>query len=751
MPALIIVESPTKAKTINKFLGNAFTVTSSYGHIRDLPKGKMGIEIDNNFTPQYVTPKNKTKTATALKKLAKAAEQIYFATDEDREGEAIAWHLCQLLDIKPPASQRIVFHEITKEAIHEALKNPRHLDLHLVDSQQARRILDRLVGYELSPFLWKKVARGLSAGRVQSVAVRLIVEREREIEAFKSQEYWTIEADLKKDNNQFTAKLIKKDGQSLAKFFITNQDQAGTIVAELSGQTYTVQNVEAKEIKKNPYPPFTTSSLQQTANRRLGFSAKQTMVLAQQLYEGIKIGAAGETGLITYMRTDSVNLANKFKDEAASFITKEFGQAYSHPVSYKTKSRGAQEAHEAIRPTLAGRPPPAIKEYLNNNQYKLYNLIWQRAVASQMAAAKIKQTNIDITAGNYTFRVSGSVIEFPGWLKVHPNNTQETELPKINPGETLALVKLHPQQHFTQPPARYSEAGLVKALEEKGIGRPSTYAPTISTIQERNYVNKEEKRLKPTAIGTLVNDLLTEHFPRVVDYDFTAHMETELDEIAAGKIAWQPVIAEFYEPFHKNIKDKEETISKQELTAVRELGSDPETGKPVAVRIGRFGPFVQLGSKDDEAKPKFASLKPEQTPAEINLKQALELLSLPRVVGQTEDNKEITAAIGRFGPYLKVAEKFFSIKEDDPYTITAARAREVITAAQAKSDKRIIKEFTEQNIKVLNGRFGPYLTDGEVNARIPKETKPESLNLTACQELLSKAASKPKRPRRPTS
>jgi DNA topoisomerase-1 len=749
--SLIIVESPTKAKTINKFLGDTYIVLSSYGHIRDLPKGKLGIDIENDFAPSYVIPKDKQKNVTELKNQTKKASGVLFATDEDREGEAIAWHLANILEIDPASSQRIVFHEITEEAIKSALANPRQIDLKLVNAQQARRILDRLVGYKLSPFLWKKVARGLSAGRVQSVALRLIVEREKEINAFVAEEYWTIEAELENTKGKIIARLFKHKDKTLNKFAITNELAAQQIIEKLKPATYTISAIERKEIKKNPYPPFTTSTLQQAANRILGFSAKQTMVLAQQLYEGIKLGDMGEMGLITYMRTDSLNLAEKFIQEAENYLISSFGKEFSEAIRYKTKSQSAQEAHEAIRPTTVINDPETIKDYLNPRQFKLYDLIWKRAVASQMKSARLEQTSIDIQAGEYTLRSSGSVITFAGWLKIYPDKIQENILPPVAKDDILKLLNLNPLQHFTQPPGRFSEAGLVKALEEKGIGRPSTYAPTISTLVDRNYVLLEEKKLKPTDIGILVTDLLVEHFPKIVDYNFTAQMENELDEVAQGQRAWPPVIADFYTPFAKLLTEKEETISKKDVTSMREVGVDPVTNKPVSVRLGRFGPYVQLGTKDDEVKPKFASLLPGQSIHTISLAEALALLSLPRTVGQTEAGEDILASQGRFGPYLKVGTSFTSIKNENPLTIDEATARRYLQEDAEKKQKKIIKEFTGSNIKVLFGRYGAYITDGISNARIPKDTKPEELELTTCENLLTEASQKPKFKRRKKS
>ncbi len=745
---VIIVESPTKAKTINKFLGKNYLVLSSYGHIRDLPKGKLGIDIDNDFTPTYIVPRSKQKNVTELKKKTASADNIYFATDEDREGEAIAWHLANIIGVDPDSSQRIVFHEITEEAIKQALQEPRSIDLKLVDAQQARRILDRLVGYKLSPFLWKKVARGLSAGRVQSVAVRLIVEREREINSFKPEEYWTITADLKHQSDTIAAKLTTIDKKTLDKFAINSDSEAEKIKQDLIRQTFNVSKIESKDVKKNPYPPFTTSTLQQAANNRLGFSAKQTMVLAQQLYEGIKLGSSGQTGLITYMRTDSLNLAEKFIQEAAGYLQNNFGKNFSQPTRYKTKNKSAQEAHEAIRPTSAQRDPESIKAYLNINQYKLYQLIWERALASQMPPAKIKQNSIDISAGQYGLRANGSVITFAGWLKIYPDKVQENTLPTVTVNDQLECLAVKPEQHFTQPPARYTEASLVKALEEKGIGRPSTYAPTISTIIDRNYVTLTDKKLKPTDIGMVVNDLLTEHFSQILDYNFTAQMENELDEIAEGKRDWPPVIMDFYKPFAKILTEKENSISKTDIMPTKELGLDPATNKPISVRVGRFGPYVQLGTKDDAEKPKFASLLPGQMIEDITLTDALALLSLPREVGQTEAGEKILAGFGRFGPYLKIGNDFVSIKNENPLTIDEQTAKKYLAEAIEKKQKKTIKEFSEQNIKILRGRFGPYITDGENNIRLPKDKDPEKLSVAECLEIIDSAKDKPTKTKR---
>lgn len=601
MAALVIVESPTKAKTISKFLGARFKVESSFGHIRDLPKSKLGVDVENDFEPTYVVPKEKQKLVTALKTAAAKADKIYFATDEDREGEAISWHLAKQLAIDPTEAKRITFHEITKSAIDHALENPRTIDIHLVDAQQARRVLDRLVGYKLSPLLWKKVARGLSAGRVQSVAVRLTVEREREILAFVPQEYWSIDAlfTTSKDE-QIEASLHAVDGKKLDKLAIQNKDAAEAIEKDLASATYHIGSVKTQEKKRRPSPPYTTSTLQQDANNRLGFSSKETMRLAQQLYEGVELGNEGSVGLITYMRTDSLNLSSKFIAEAQQAINELFGKQYAEEKVrvFTKKSKGAQEAHEAIRPADPSRTPESIKTHLAPRQFKLYELIWRRAIATQMADARIAQTTIDIDNTNpqehsYTFRATGAQILFDGFLRVYPNMAKELILPAVTEKETVACTSLTPKQHFTEPPARYSDATLVKALEERGIGRPSTYAPTIATIEARSYVHRDEnKRLQPTDIAMLVNDLLVEHFSEIVDYDFTAEMEADLDAIAEGKKKYAPVLQAFYTPFEKKLKEKEAILSKKEVTEEATDQVCPKCSKPMIIKTGRFGRFI---------------------------------------------------------------------------------------------------------------------------------------------------------------
>jgi DNA topoisomerase-1 len=589
MRTLVIVESPTKAKTITKFLGKDYVVKSSFGHVRDLPKSKIGVDVENNFAPHYINSRDKTKVIKELKDAAKKADEILFATDGDREGEAISFHLANLLDIAPSKAKRIVFHEITKTALLEAIEHPRALDLSLVDAQQARRVLDRLVGYNLSPFLWRKIAKGLSAGRVQSVAVRLVVEREREITAFKPEEYWSIEGLFRPldAKETFEAKLNLIKGKKVEKLDLKDQATVDAIVNDLKNTTYTITEVEEKQTKRNPLAPYTTSSLQQDANHQLGFSAKQTMRLAQQLYEGVELAGEGSVGLITYMRTDAVNLSEKFVTDAHELIGKSFGAKYQikEPRTFKNKSKGAQEAHEAIRPTEASRTPDDMAAHLDKNQLRLYTLIWNRAVATQMAAADINSATIDLESANkYSFHATGQTVLFEGFLKLYPDKTKENLLPKLTVGEKVTCDELKPEQHFTEPPARYSDATLVKALEEFGIGRPSTYAPTIATIEDRGYVERDDKKkLAPKEIAYTVNDLLVEHFPHIVDFQFTAEMEEHFDEIARGEREWQPVIKEFYTPFKENLDKKDAELEKKALTEEATDEVCAKCGKPMIV------------------------------------------------------------------------------------------------------------------------------------------------------------------------
>lgn len=648
MSTLVIVESPTKAKTITKFLGKKFIIKSSFGHLRDLPKSKLGVDVEKNFEPHYIVSKDKTKTVTELKTAAKTADDILFATDEDREGEAISWHLAQILGVDPKKAKRITFHEITKTAIISALEHPRQLDQALIDAQQARRILDRLVGYNLSPFLWRKVTKGLSAGRVQSVAVRLVVEREREIQKFKADEYWTLEAEFEKPGtSSFPAKLNTIDGKKLDKFDLKNQPQMDDIVKKLAGAKYAVAKADKKKTSRSPLPPFTTSTLQQEANHALGFSAKQTMRLAQQLYEGVEVGSEGSVGLITYMRTDAVNLSEKFLGEAAVMIEKSFGKEYRLPTPrfFKNKNKGAQEAHEAIRPTEVERDPEILKPFLDRNQYRLYNLIWRRAVATQMANAELNSVSLDVDSHNgYGFHATGQSIIFDGFLKLYPDRNKDTTLPELTVGDAVDCLELKPEQHFTEPPARYSDATLVKALEEFGIGRPSTYAPTIATIESRSYVVRDDKkRLKPNDIAFLVNDLLVEHFPHVVDYKFTAEMEENLDAIARGEKEWQPIIADFYFPFKKNLDAKDLELNKKDLTEEKTSEICDKCTKPMIIKFGRFGKFLAC-----TGYPECKNTKPLPGDEKAAAFAAVEM---------TEEKcpncgSPMARRMGRFGPFL---------------------------------------------------------------------------------------------------
>ncbi|MDS1371102.1 type I DNA topoisomerase [Aliarcobacter butzleri] len=749
MKNLVIVESPAKAKTISKFLGNDFIVMASMGHVRDLPKSSLGFDPNDNFKPKYQISTDKKKVITDLKKHISKDTTIYLAADEDREGEAIAWHLIPALKIEKNPIKRIVFHEITKDAILKALENPRDVDQNLVDAQQARRILDRAVGYELSPLLWKKVRYGLSAGRVQSVAVRIIVDRENEIRAFVPEEYWKIKADF--INPELKAELAKENGKTLK---ISNEKQALEIEASLKQGSYKLVDIEEKESTRNPAAPFTTSTLQQEASRKLGFSVKQTMIIAQQLYEGNVGNIPNHTGgLITYMRTDSLNLSTVATTAAKAVIEEEYGKEYAlnKPRVYTTKSKGAQEAHEAIRPVNLALRPSQIKEFVEPAQYKLYSLIWKRTLATQMAQAKIANTTYKIEAGKnkkFEFQVKGQRIIFAGFMKAYTEGSDNPEaaldssekiLPNIKKGTILELEKLESEQNFTKPPARYTEASLVKKLESEGIGRPSTYAPTISTIQAREYVSKtEDNKLIPTQTGEIVNSFLVDHFSNIVDLGFTAKIEEEFDEIAEGKIAWEEVMKNFYGGFKKTIDEKESSVSKEDYLQVNELGIDPKSGKPVSARVGRFGPFVQIGTKDDEEKPKFVAIPDNLNMDTITLEEALFLFNLPRVVGNTQNGDEIKANIGRFGPYLQVKTKFYSLKTDDPYTIDLNRALEIIKDIDEAKEKSTIKTFDKEKIQILVGQYGPYIKQGRKNFKIPKGKNAEELTLEECLEIIEK-------------
>ncbi len=750
---LVIVESPAKAKTIEKYLGSEYTVRSSFGHIRDLPKKGMSIDKENGFIPTYEIPTDKKKVVAELRKLAKDAT-VWLASDEDREGEAISWHLCEALKLDPKTTKRIVFHEITKPAILEAIKNPRTVDLHLVDAQQARRVLDRLVGYELSPVLWKKVRPGLSAGRVQSVAVRIIVERERDIKAFESSSSFKILAEFKlKDGTILPAERKDK---------IESYAEALTLVNKSIESNFTITDVEQKPGTKNPSAPFTTSSLQQEAARRLGYGVRQTMTIAQRLYEN---------GHITYMRTDSTNLSGQAISAATDYINKNYGDKYHQVRQFKTKNASAQEAHEAIRPTDIN----ALERGDDGQQEKLYKLIWQRFVASQMSAASIQKTEITIAASGQSvpFLAKGEVLTFDGFLKVYGGGKDDVILPQVNNGDTPTLKGLEAHETFSRPPARFSEASLVKALEEMGIGRPSTYAPTISTIQTRGYVEKtdlegrerdvriiklveskvtevteqettgaDRGKLLPTAMAEMTTDFLVKYFAPIVDFDFTAKVEAEFDQIAEGKVAWNRMIGDFHKELVPLIANSAD-VSRSETSQARVLGADPKTGKPIIARFGRFGPMLQLGEVEgEEEKPKFAPLPSGTTLDTVTLDGALEMFKLPRLVGLTTDGREIKANIGRFGPYVVVGKTFVSIKPHDPLDIDLDTAREFIADKEKSAAENLISDFG--TIKVLKGRYGPYITDGKNNAKIPKGTEPEAITEAEAKKLIADAPAKGK-------
>ena len=749
MPAknLVIVESPGKIKTISKFLGKDFKVMASMGHVRDLPKSKLGIDVEHGFKPDYQISKDKKKVVDGLKKEVGKNTMVWIATDEDREGEAIGWHLVEALNLeKHEELKRIVFHEITQSAINEAVKNPRKIDMNKVHAQQARRVLDRLVGYELSPLLWKKIKFGLSAGRVQSVAVRLIVEREREIQAFVIEEYWSITAVLETDKGEtFRAKLQKKNGKPLK---MSSQKEAEEVLKELKGEEFEVTSVERKAVTRHPAAPFTTSTLQQEASRKLGFSVKKTMMVAQQLYEGVELHS-GHEGLITYMRTDSVTLSGLALHQAKDVVNKLYGEEYTLPSPrfYKNK-KGAQEAHEAIRPTELSRIPDSLKKFLSKDEFRLYELIWKRTLATQMKAAELEQVGVDLEAGDYGFRATGQSIEFAGFMKLYLEDKDEEDaedeegiLPALKEGQRPKLKELVPLQHFTKPPARYTEASLVKKLEAEGIGRPSTYAPTISTIQVRGYVEREARQLKPTDIGFVVNDFLVEHFPKVVDYGFTVRMEDMLDEVEEGKERWQDELKDFYLPFHKLVQEKEGSVSREEASGTRHLGTDPKTGRPVSARVGRFGPFVQLGEKEDAEKPRFASLPPHISMQEVTLEEALPLFALPRVLGELK-GEEVLVNIGKFGPYVKVGKIYTSLKEEDPYTVDLKTAIALHENNKKDKAKSVLLEFEKQDIKVLDGPYGPYIKHGGKNFKITSDKEVKDLTLEDCEAIIAAGPSK---------
>ena len=767
---LVIVESPAKAKTISKYLGKDFDVLASYGHVRDLVPKEGAVDTENRFSMKYQVIERNEKHVKAIIRALKKADALYLATDPDREGEAISWHLIELLKEKKALDSkdvhRVVFHEITKQAVQDAVANPRELSGDLIGAQQARRALDYLVGFNLSPLLWKKVQRGLSAGRVQSPALRMIVERELEIEAFKAREYWTIEADVSKNEQPFVSRLVSYKGDKVEQFSFENEvaarDVEKTILDAAQGQLNVV-SVAKKQRRRNPAAPFTTSTLQQEASRKLGFNTQRTMRVAQKLYEGIELPGEGLVGLISYMRTDSVTLAEVAVNEIREVIAARYGSENvpDAPRSFKNKSKNAQEAHEAIRPTSVAYIPDEIKGSLDKDQYKLYALIWKRTMACQMVPAVFDTVAIEMAAGSedqgHRLRANGSVLVEPGFMAVYQEGRDDSKeddsdrlLPEVAEGDTIKLEELRPEQHFTEPPPRFTEASLVKTLEEYGIGRPSTYANIIATLKNREYVEMDAKRFIPTDIGRIVNGFLTEHFTQYVDYDFTAKLEDDLDLVSLGKKDWVPLLENFWRPFHKLCEEKEASVTREQVAQARELGTDPKSGKPVTVRMGRYGPFVQIGTKDDEEKPKFAGLRPGQKMNDIDLETAMALFKLPRKLGETADGLAVSASIGRFGPYIRYGDKYVSIRggddsNDDPYTIELPRALELIEAKKIEDANRIIQDFEDEGIQVLNGRYGPYITDKSKNARVPKDREPKSLTLEECKELLAAA---PERGRR---
>ena len=774
---LVIVESPAKAKTISKYLGKDFDVMASYGHVRDLVPKEGAVDPEHGFAMKYQVIERNQKHVNAIIKALKNAEALYLATDPDREGEAISWHLTELLNEKNALDgkpvHRVIFHEITKNAVKEAIDNPRDISGELVSAQQARRALDYLVGFNLSPLLWKKVQRGLSAGRVQSPALRMIVERELEIEAFKPREYWSIEADVSKDSQPFVSRLVRYKGEKVEQFSFENEESAReverTILDATQGKLTTV-SVDKKQRRRNPAAPFTTSTLQQESSRKLGFNTQWTMRVAQRLYEGIELPGEDNVGLISYMRTDSVTLAEVAVSEIREVIAERYGaeNVPDEPRFFKTKSKNAQEAHEAIRPTSVARTPDDLKGKLDEDQLRLYTLIWQRTMACQMVPAVFDTVALEFIPGqtlassghhadapmtedsadrHHRFRANGSVLVEPGFMAVYQEGRDDTKdddgdrlLPEIAEGDVIDMDDLRPEQHFTEPPPRFTEASLVKTLEEYGIGRPSTYANIIVTLKNREYVEMDGKRFIPTDIGRIVTGFLTEHFTQYVDYDFTARLEDDLDAISLGNENLVPLLERFWKPFSDLVIDKEQSVTREQVAQARELGTDPKSGKPVTVRMGRYGPFVQIGTKDDEEKPKFAGLRPGQKMTDINLEDALELFKLPRKLGETPDGLPVSASVGRFGPYVRYGDKYVSIRgEDDPYTIELPRALELIEEKKIADAERIIQDFEDEGIQVLNGRYGPYVTDKAKNARVPKDREPKSLTLEECKELLAAA------------
>ncbi|HAA77368.1 TPA: type I DNA topoisomerase [Candidatus Latescibacteria bacterium] len=756
---LIIVESPAKARTIGNFVGKDFKVVASMGHIRDLPSKELGFDPEGDYEPNYEVPSDKKKVIRELKKEIGKDTTVYLATDEDREGESISWHLISALKLKNQTIHRIVFHEITKRAIEEALSSPREVDQSLVDAQQARRILDRAVGYKLSPLLWRKIKGGLSAGRVQSVAVRILVDREREIRAFNPEEFWKIKADF--SDPLFQADLTRIDGKNQK---VPDEAAAKAIDESAKASTFDIKEVVEREGVRKPVAPFITSTLQQEASRKLSFSVAQTMRIAQQLYEGNFEIPGYEGGLITYMRTDSVNLSDEALTQTNQVIKQEYGDEYAvkSPRKFKTTAKGAQEAHEAIRPADLSMKPSDVKDHLPSQQFKLYDLVWKRTLATQMEEAKILHTTLKIEAGKdreLLFETKGQRILFAGFLKAYTEGSddpdaalddQDVILPKVEVGQQLPLETLHLDQNFTKPPPRYTEASLVKKLESEGIGRPSTYAPTISTIQDRGYVERtNDRKLKPTATGEVVNDFLVKHFPDIVDLGFTTKIEDDFDEIAEGALSWKEMMRSFYPPFVGVVKDKEKNVDPSQARMVADLGKDPKTGRPISVRLGKFGPMIQIGTRDDEEKPLFASIPADKNIYEVSLDEALGYFMYPRTLTEEGAEDEIQINHGRYGYYVRIGREFYSLNGADPATITLDEAKAIIKDGRENKTKNVIKEFGE--IQILNGRYGPYIKKGKDNYRIPKGTDPATLDQAACEQIMEENGPTRRRGRRGAS
>ncbi|MCP5139591.1 MAG: type I DNA topoisomerase [Chromatiales bacterium] len=777
MTSIVVVESPAKAKTIEKYLGKDFKVFASYGHVRDLLEKDGAVDPEHGYEMKYAVAEDKERHIAAIASALKKADTLYLATDPDREGEAISWHLQEVLGerglLKDRSVYRVVFYEITERAVREAIEQPRQVSMDLVNAYRARRALDHLLGFKLSPLLWRKISPKLSAGRVQSPALRMLVEREEAIEAFRSQEYWSIDALTGTAPQFFAARLVEYAGRKVIDslnrekpeiFSFQNAAQAeearSTLEAAAGGKLR-VRGVERSQRRRRPAPPFTTSTLQQEASRKLGFRARNTMQVAQKLYEGVAIDE-GTVGLITYMRTDSVGLAKEAIDDIRGLIVERYGKASlpAQPNVYKTTAKNAQEAHEGIRPTSIRRTPESLQRFLSDEQYKLYSLIWKRTIASQMEPAVYDQLAVDLVPAQRAeagrFRASGSTLVSPGFIAVYlegrdddGDDNNEVKLPAVHEGDILSLEAVRPEQHFTEPPPRFTEASLVKALEERGIGRPSTYASIISTLLNRKYAELKGRALKPTDGGRVVSGFLTSHFTRYVDYDFTAHMEDELDQISRGECAWVPVLEEFWQPFAVLLKEKDKSVSRDEAVQARELGKDPASDRPVSARFGRYGAFIQIGTRDDEEKPKWKGLQPGQSMFNIELPDALELFKLPRKLGTLPGGEPVSANTGMFGPYVQyetvdketgeVVKKYASLQDIDPLKVTLEEAIEVIRAKQEADAKKLVKDFGVDGIRILNGRWGPYLADAERNARIPKDREPGSITLEEARKLLADA------------